>query len=301
VIAAARAEHRVAVDDHLELAVSGHSLAAYETRIAGTVVRSTLPFEGFRPGDVVMPITLAPRSEPWRDVQKTQGFLADERRLIQMRSAGSWHRYEFAGLGGLSVDLERRLAIADAGISDLALTELLLGPGLLLPLAASGVIALHASAVRHAGRIVLLCGVSGSGKSSFARSAAVAGAEALVDDIAPCRIAPRPLLLPRFPQLKWPNPLAVADCAEAISAIVFIERGTTPLQIQPLPLADARLRLIRHTVAARLFPSELLAWHLDAVTTLVQRVPVAALAWPECPIDQIPAQVAAALAECSSF
>lgn len=239
--------------------------------------------------------------ERWSYERHTEGFLAEAARKVRVRAAGAILHCEFEGLGGLLIDLDRRQAEADAAIPADVLPDVLLGPGLLLPLAAEGVLALHASAVRHAGRTFLLCGVSGSGKSSFARLAEGLGAEAWVDDIAPCRVAPSPMLLPRFPQLKWPQPLRVDDVALPIDGIVFVERGQSPLVLQGLAPAEARLRLIRHTVAARLFPPALAAWHLEAATALARAVPTARLAWPECDRVELPGQVAAGLSELAAW
>jgi hypothetical protein len=252
------------------------------------------------PGGEAIPAQSVPtlfEPDDWSSTRSTEGFLAESTRAVRIRSTGDCHRYEFLGLGGLYVDLGRRLVRADADVPATALTELLLGPGLLLPLATLGVFALHASAIRHDGRVFLLCGVSGSGKSSFARLATDLGAEALADDIAPCAIGRETRLRPRFPQLKWAQPMAVDDRSEPIDGVVFVERGAQPLALTPTSQVESRLRLIRHTVAARLFPAALLAAHLDAATAMARSVATWRLQWPECSPDALPDQVAAALTE----
>lgn len=286
----------------LQLKAGGNDCErCYVARIAGSEVLSTIAFSGFSGLAAFAPMRALPALEVGFHERHVEGFLADAPRKVRVRTSGSILHCEFEGLGGLLIDLDRRQAEADAAVPIDLLPDVLLGPGLLLPLAAEGVLALHASAVRHAGRTFLLCGVSGSGKSSFARLAEGLGAEAWVDDIAPCRVAPTPMLLPRFPQLKWPQPLRVDDVALPIAGIVFVERGAAPLGLHALPSSEARLRLIRHTVAARLFPPALAAWHLEAVTALARSVPMARLAWPQCDRAELSGQVAAGLSELGAW
>mgnify|MGYP000848922961 FL=1 len=285
----------------LVLAVAGQIEACYATRIAGVRVFCSEAIDGFGRADESAVVAAADAPTSWQDELTTQGFLVGELRRVDVRSSGRRRRLVFSGLGGLEVDADRRVVVVDADVPSAARPEVMLGPGLLLLLAMDGVLALHASAIAHGGRTILFCGVSGSGKSSIARLAAACGAETLVDDIAPCRIAPTPQLLPRFPQLKWAQPLSGADRAIGIDQIVFVERGTAALGVQPLSAAETRLRLIRHSVAARLFPRALLRWHLDAVTAFTRGVPALRMSWPECAEAAIPGQVAAALARLSAW
>ncbi len=281
------------------LAVAGQTEARYATRIAGVRVFCTEVIDGFeRTDDAKAVVSMLPTTN-MQDEVTTEGVLVGELRRVEVRSSGSLRRMVFSDLGGLDIDFDRRIVVVDADVSPAAQLEMMLGPGLLSLLAMGGILALHASAVLHEGRTILFCGVSGSGKSSFARWATRCGAQALVDDIAPCTTTPTPVLLPRYPQLKWARPLSIPDGAIGIDRIVFIERGAAALGVQSLPMADTRLRLIRHTVAARLFPRTLTSWHLDAVTELARSVPASRLSWPECANVAIPAQVAAALTELS--
>jgi hypothetical protein len=279
------------------LAVAGQSEASFEADIAGVRVSSGIAFDGFDACAVSSPIRSLNDAATWASEWRSQGVLVDATRAVHIRATGALHRYDFAGLGTLHVDLGSGQAMAGSNVPVAALAEMLLGPGLLLLLAVSGVFALHASAISHGGRTMLLCGVSGSGKSTFARLASNLGAELLADDVAPCTIGHGTWLRPRFPQLKWAQPLAVADRCEPVAGIVFVERGAHPLALMPLSPVESRLRLIRHTVAARLFPSGLLAAHLDAVTEMAQSTATWRLQWPECSPGALPNQVAAALAE----
>lgn len=281
----------------LVLAVAGQIEACYDTRIAGVRVFCSEAIDGFGRADESAVVAAADAPTSWQDELTTQGFLVGELRRVDVRSSGRRRRLVFSGLGGLEVDADRRLAVVDANLPESARTEMLLGPGLLLLLATKGVFALHASAVSHGGRTMLFCGMSGSGKSTFARVASNLGAELLADDVAPCAIGRDIRLRPRFPQLKWVQPMAVEDRCEPIAGIVFIERGAQPLALVPTSPVESRLRLIRHTVAARLFPSALLGAHLDAATMMARSIPTWRLQWPECSPGALPDQVAAALTE----
>ncbi|MBL0039905.1 MAG: hypothetical protein IPP28_02405 [Xanthomonadales bacterium] len=256
--------------------------------------------DGFGRADESAVVAAADAPTSWQDELTTQGFLVGELRRVDVRSSGRRRRLVFSGLGGLEVDADRRVVVVDADVPSAARPEVMLGPGLLLLLAMDGVLALHASAIAHGGRTILFCGVSGSGKSSIARQAAACGAETLVDDIAPCRIAPTPQLLPRFPQLKWAQPLSGADRAIGIDQIVFVERGTAALGAAIVCGRDAFAADPALGGGAPV-PRALLRWHLDAVTAFTRGVPALRMSWPECAEAAIPGQVAAALARLSAW
>ena len=182
----------------------------------------------------------------------------------------------------MDVDWDAQVAAVDPAMDPAAAREILLGPGLLLLLATRGIFGLHASAIRIGGRCFVLPAPSGSGKSTVARLAAELGAEALTDDISPLLLHHGALRLrPRFPQLKWDEPLRTPDLDLAVSTIVFLQRGGEALALEPLAAAEAMRLLIRDTVAARLFPPQLLRAHLQAMARFAESVPCWRLRWPE--------------------
>lgn len=287
------------------LGQEGRGGPRYQAQIAAESFESNRCLPGFesigKPVDLGWDsqLRLIPQGGPTA-TRETTGFLAEADRQVRITEAGTSLHCDFSGIGGLHLDLTHAAAWADRDVPEHLLGELLLGPALLLLLADRGMLGLHASSIQYGDRTILFCADSGSGKSSLAHHARDFGAVALTDDIAPLRIGPVPTLLPRFPQLKWPVPLEIADATMSIDRIVFVERGGTGLACSPIPPVAARLRLIRHTVAARLFPRRLAQWHLDTVGELARRVPMLRLSWPECAIEAIPDQVARALAELSA-
>jgi hypothetical protein len=263
-------------------------------RIAGHTVYATSAL------DTLQHTTLARPPQPVQihfsgDSRTIEGFVAGQSHRVHWQQQGERQRCVFPDTGVLEVDYAEAFARTLGFTDRSAAREVLLGPGLLLLLAARGVFAVHASALQVGNRAVLLPAPSGSGKSSLARHAAAAGVVALTDDIAPIDVA-RGVLCPRFPQLKWPEPLAVADCEVPLHAFVFVTRGTAALSLEPMRAGDARTLLIRDTVAARLFPARLLAQHLAAVSDLALQVPAYQLHWPECDPAHLPAQCADAIA-----
>lgn len=159
------------------------------------------------------------------------------------------------------------------------LREALLGPGLLLLEARRGAFALHASACADARGVVLFAGPSGCGKSSIARSAAepipaAAGPITRVaDDIV--LLSEAGVFRAPFPQLKLDAVLLPEPDDTTIRRIIWPEfAANLPAPtLVPLSPADMRLRLIRDSVAALLFPNDWLAAHLSFVTRLSQTIP----------------------------
>lgn len=211
-----------------------------------------------------------------------RGLLAGMDRNVEARHLGAVAEFRIQELGFLRVDLDAQVAAVDPAMDAAAAREILLGPGLLLLLAARGVYGIHASAIRVDGRCFVLPAPSGSGKSTFARLAAEAGAEALTDDISPLLLQDGVLRLrPRYPQLKWEDPWRTPDLDLPVSAIVFLQRDGSALALEPLGAAEASRLLIRDTVAARLFPPQLLRAHLQAMARFAESVPCWRLRWPE--------------------
>jgi hypothetical protein len=152
---------------------------------------------------------------------------------------------------GSTADLE----IADA--NEVEINHWLFGPLLILALARRGVFCLHASSVLHDGHAFVIVGDSGAGKSSFARVLDQAQVnKRLTDDISPMTIENgRLLLLPRFPQLKLSQQITDASADYAVSGLWALEAAKldVPGSKRRLRSTDLHFRLMRHTVASRLF------------------------------------------------
>jgi hypothetical protein len=170
---------------------------------------------------------------------------------------------------------------------DAAVEEALLGPAFALALARRGVFLLHASAVVLQDRgVVGFLGESGAGKSTLARLLVEAGEGVALaaDDLLAILSGPEDAMaLPHFPQLK----LGTA----AMSAIMALEprypllglyeiASAEAVGTEALPAVSAAALLLRHTIAGRLFASDLLAAQLDFAAGLAGRVPVGRLRVP---------------------
>ena len=243
-----------------------------------------------------MDLAPAPREQDSAASTPVTGLLVGMEREVHASVRGAALEFRIQDLGFLRVDLAAQIAAVDPAMDAAAAREILFGPGLLLLLAACGVFGIHSSAIRVDGRCFVLPALSGSGKSTFARLAAEAGAEALTDDISPLLMHDGVLRLrPRYPQLKWEDPWRTPDLDLAVCAIVFLQRGGEALALEPLAAAEAMRLLIRDTVAARLFPPALLGAHLEAMGRIAQSVPCWRLHWPEAAPAALADQCARAL------
>ncbi|MGB1250413.1 MAG: hypothetical protein ACPG8W_07255 [Candidatus Promineifilaceae bacterium] len=143
------------------------------------------------------------------------------------------------------------------------LVEALLGPPLLLALALRDIFCLHASAVQYQERAILFLGESGQGKSTLARLLSEYQPQQfrrLADDIVPVSFTTRLNARLRFPQLKLDRqaqPGVQFQSEIPIGAICILGSPTPTVSITRNHAAQALLPLIRHTVAARLFPASL--------------------------------------------
>ena len=170
-----------------------------------------------------------------------------------------------------------------------ATVERALGGPIALALAAGGIFLLHASALASDRGVVALTAASGGGKSTLAEVAATTGAggwRRVADDILPVRLDDRSRALPHFPQLKLDLLAAYpadAPVSRRLAAVVELHREDegSMLQLETLSPASAVLALARATVAARLFPPELLGLHLAACGKAASTLTVARLRYPE--------------------
>lgn len=173
--------------------------------------------------------------------------------------------------------------------------EMLLGPALMLALSMRGIFGLHASSVLGSAGAVVLLGPSGSGKSSLARYAISEGALRLSDDVTPVALMDAgPRVLPRFPQLKLEPVLLVDDLELPLAALVWVEVSDGPMALTRLNDVEASRRLLRDTVAARLFAPALLSRHLDFCAQLAQQVVGWRLTLPRVEADRLHGTLGAA-------
>jgi hypothetical protein len=164
------------------------------------------------------------------------------------------------------------------------MTDLLLGPVLVLALALQQRWGLHGGAVIQQGSAIVFLGESGFGKSTIAAwlSAPDSAMQRLADDIVP--VAMNGLLhsLPPFPQFNLPGAQQYVDSTPiAVEQIYVLEPGTenTPVT-HDLPAGTAALAVARHTLLARLFPESLLAKHFKFCAQVAETTDVAALEYP---------------------
>jgi hypothetical protein len=185
------------------------------------------------------------------------------------------------GPGGAWISAEPRLDRAP----DNSEVEIAVGPVLLLALALRGTFALHAAAVATLHGVVALVGESGAGKSTLAAPAGP-GWDRLADDILPFGLVDgSPTVFPHYPQLKLPDAAQYPrTAAPAVPLAAVCEIGPPAEDgrgiVERLSPRDGALCLVSHTVAARLFPEELLEAHLDACAAVAARVAVVRLHYP---------------------
>jgi len=291
-------------------------------RLAGRSVATTAPLpelEAFRsagtvaepPGDSVAPAGSGTETL----VYAGPAWIGGRQRTVECRRTEEGLRIDIDGLGCVEVASDgRRAALVAAGpalASDTGAalrSEVLLGPALILALAARRTLCVHASAVAvpsDAGgcRLVAFLGASGAGKSTLARllDGARPGWRRAADDILPLgwpgwpdwkkgpdRAADAvPTAYPWFPQLKLDTaaqPGARLPEALPLAALFVLASGrgtpaTTPVT-RSLTRAEAALALVRHTASARLFDRSLLEWHLELCSALAERLPVIELTYP---------------------
>ncbi len=203
---------------------------------------------------------------------------------------GFWIEVEAAGSFLVTADGRRIVGSGDGSQGAARSVDTILGPCLCLALALNDVFSLHAAGLltRRAGAIAL-AGLAGVGKSTLAAAFGErrgAGSGRLGDDILPLSyVGGAPCALPRFPQLKLPESEQWgSDSAgtAALAAVVVAQTAAAgrPVRATRLSPRQAALAFIRHTVAGRLFDSELSRRHLDFVTRLAADVPAYELSVP---------------------
>jgi hypothetical protein len=223
------------------------------------------------------------------------GLVVDRLRRVVCRVDRDAYWMEIGGIGsywvaldGTSLDCFGHVAGASSRLAQLAL----LGPALTVALALQGVFCLHASAVEVGSRILALAGESGSGKSTLAcrlDGLSATDWQRAGDDILPFELASgTPIVHTDFPQLKLTSaeqPWARGQsCLPLVGVFLLdsspVDRAEAEVRVEPLSALDSVLALVRHTVAARLFGTDLLKRHLQICAAIVDQVKVHGLSYP---------------------
>ena len=203
---------------------------------------------------------------------RVRSLAAPGRDLLEISGAGTFAMPH--GQDRIEIDPE-------PGAGKAAVEEALLGPALALALARRGTFVLHASAVIRGGGVIGFLGESGAGKSTLARLLAAEGAALAADDLL--AIAEGPAALPHFPQLKLDEAAtaAIARLAPRYPLLELYELAPgEEVAVEELAPVTAAALLLRHTIAGRLFPRDLLAAHLAFMGETAGRVAVKRLRVP---------------------
>ena len=222
---------------------------------------------------------------------KARGFIAGKNRQVQVSASTHYHLdiEEIASftVSGCGSTISR--TALDSNSTDKQWEEVLLGPPLMLALALQDNFALHGSALLSGATTLALVGCSGAGKSTLARELALSGfAQRIADDVLPASFnGERGLVHPHFPQLKLSPqsqyPIKQPAALPMAAIIEVLAASPVCCEVPELKRANAHQAiqiLIRHTVAARLFPPALLSRHFAFCAHLSRTVPVFQLHYP---------------------
>ena len=271
---------------------SNHTFAFY--RLAGKTIRfdqTVADLLPFRSEAVVCPSPPIPADllelAQGSLVIQADGWLADRISTIFLWRDETGYLLEIpsAGYFWTSIDGSAICQVSGSPKEDTTfLSEVLLGPPLVLALALQGVWCLHASAIEHEGMLIAFLGAPFAGKSTLANYlASQPGNRWVVDDILPVVSENRRLVaLPHFPQLKIPadqQPGVLVPEKLPLSAIYLLD-DQLRISIQKLSPINSALALVGHTVAARLFDHRLLNLHFNFCSQVVSDIPMRRLTYP---------------------
>lgn len=263
---------------------------------------------GDMPGEN-FPLALTEATAPISPIYNGKGWIGGQWQTIKSWKTTGGYRLVIADIEHFAVVTDGS-AIArlseTLALSSPLLTEIVLGPVLLLSLALKGIYCLHGSAVTYEDEAAIaLLGSSGAGKSTlgcFLGGNLTSLWKGTADDvIAITLIDGHPFVLPDFPQLKWDRaaPLTLRAWPRLPLARCYlldapdVPQPTRVIVHPPLSQRSAFLAFINYTHATRLFDAGLLRQHMDFCGHVARCVPVRSLQYPRC-FTSLP-QVAVAL------
>jgi hypothetical protein len=223
-------------------------------------------------------------------IRQTNAWIAGSQRAVTSWQTQSGYLLQVEG--GAQYYVSRTgnsIVCVGSRASDRDLVEWgLLGPALYLALALCGIFCFHASAVAADGRAVGFLGEPGAGKSTLATYLGTSAGgvwQQIGDEVLPASLMPPGLTaLPRFPQLLpagWmgsgqPDRLPLA----ALYVVEPSPGSGAGVTAEPLSSRSAAASLVFHTLAASLFPGDLLARHMEFCAIVAQTIPVRRLVYP---------------------
>ena len=277
---------------------------SHRYRVVGVPIHADAPIQALEPFRTNTQDQLpAPRLTDLscRRPRRSTGFLAERMRRIELKPAGDGISLRFENLPDVAINAAGdQVVIGPDPVDPATLHELILGPALLIPLAARGLWPLHASAVKTAGGITLIVGDSGSGKSTLAARTAEAHADKAVraaDDMVHVSQTPTGIEAHQsYPQLKLP---AAAQCSLSpaqLHRILILEPVSPSARLVATRLNGTAglTAMIQHSIAARLFPSALLQAHFTTCRAIAAQVPILRVSYPhsECALRRLSRHVA---------
>lgn len=210
-------------------------------------------------------------------VYEGKGWIGGREVEVEARAGGLGHRLQLEDRTVLAVfERDREIVVlVSSGADTSAARFAALGPGLAIALALVGRFSLHASVVLVRGRVLVLLGESGTGKSTMARLASRrGGCWRVADDVVPVRVSARGELLlePRFPQLKLESAeqwLGEEELRGHDLIAIRRESGLETCSFVELSRRDGVRTLLEGTVGSRLFSKELRRRELDTWVSAV--------------------------------
>jgi len=154
--------------------------------------------------------------------------------------------------------------------------EVVMGPALMILLAARGIYCLHAGAVATPQGNVAMVAESGTGKSTLSKHVGPSWSQ-LADDILPLEFIDDIELVHQFPQLKLDNARIIHSPIKPMFLKCILRLNKEPAEqteFKQLGRTDSLLQVVRHTVAARLFDHEMMREHARFAKRLTGHIPM---------------------------
>ncbi len=216
--------------------------------------------------------------------RQVQGWVGGVRQAVRCGRVADGYIIQSGALRFFVRDDGKWIELLDHPEGDANMTDLLLGPVLVLALALQQRWCLHGGAVIQRGAAIVFLGESGFGKSTIAAwlSAPNSAMQRLADDVVPVAMNELLHCLPPFPQFNLPLAQQYADTTPvAVDQIFVLEPGSERIPVtREVPAGAATLAVARHTLLARLFPQSVLVRHLKFCAQVAEKTPVKALAYP---------------------